>query len=136
MPWKCIILFSCHDLVESVQHVTKIIHWKRSASSRSSSSRNPLATASKDDADDSGSDFVKEFCLISGSHSSTLDRLYAWERKLYDEVKVLIQTTLTYLICLKFGGHVGFVNLTFKFIGGFHCYKLIVLFATNERNVC
>nr|KJB18187.1 hypothetical protein B456_003G038100 [Gossypium raimondii] len=72
---------------EPVLHVTKVIHWKRSASSRSSSSRNPLATASKDDADDSGSDFVEEFCMISGSHSSTLDRLYAWERKLYDEVK-------------------------------------------------
>lgn len=27
--------------------------------------------------------------MIAGSHSSTLDRLYAWERKLYDEVKVL-----------------------------------------------
>ncbi|XP_022740672.1 nitrate regulatory gene2 protein [Durio zibethinus] len=72
---------------EPVQHVTKVIHWKRSASSRSSSSRNPLASASKDNADDSGSDFIEEFCMIAGSHSSTLDRLYAWERKLYDEVK-------------------------------------------------
>ncbi|OMO56030.1 hypothetical protein CCACVL1_26801 [Corchorus capsularis] len=72
---------------EPVNHVTKVITWKRSASSRSSSSRNPLATASKDDADDSGSDFIEEFCMIAGSHSSTLDRLYAWERKLYDEVK-------------------------------------------------
>lgn len=27
--------------------------------------------------------------MIAGSHSSTLDRLYAWERKLCDEVKVL-----------------------------------------------
>ena len=26
--------------------------------------------------------------MAAGSHSSTLDRLYAWERKLYDEVKV------------------------------------------------
>jgi hypothetical protein len=26
--------------------------------------------------------------MISGSHASTLDRLYAWERKLYEEVKV------------------------------------------------
>lgn len=41
----------------------------------------------KDD-DDSGSEYIDEFCMISGSHSSTLDRLYAWERKLYDEVKV------------------------------------------------
>lgn len=57
-------------------------------SSRSSSSRNALAAASKDDGNDSGSDFVEEFCMIAGSHSSTLDRLYAWERKLCDEVKV------------------------------------------------
>lgn len=73
----------------SDQHATKIITWKRTTSSRSSSSRNPLATM-KDDSDDSGSDFIEEFCMISGSHSSTLDRLYAWERKLYDEVKVLL----------------------------------------------
>lgn len=72
---------------EPSQNVTKVITWKRTPSSRSSSSRNPLATASKEDADDSGSDFVEEFCMIAGSHSSTLDRLYAWERKLYDEVK-------------------------------------------------
>lgn len=69
------------------QSVPKIIVWNRSTSSESSSSRNPLATASKDDADDSGSECVEDFCMISGSHSSTLDRLYAWERKLYDEVK-------------------------------------------------
>ncbi|XP_057786064.1 protein ALTERED PHOSPHATE STARVATION RESPONSE 1-like [Salvia miltiorrhiza] len=66
------------------QIVTKVITWKRTTSSKSSSSRNPLAM--KDD-DDSGSEYIDEFCMISGSHSSTLDRLYAWERKLYDEVK-------------------------------------------------
>lgn len=71
------------------EHVTKVITWKRTTSSRSSSSRNPLNAVSKDD-DDSGSDFMEEFCMIAGSHSSTLDRLYAWERKLYDEVKVCI----------------------------------------------
>ncbi|XP_027921326.1 nitrate regulatory gene2 protein-like [Vigna unguiculata] len=65
----------------------KIISWKRTASSRSSSSRNALAAKTKEDVDDSGSDFVEEVCMIAGSHSSTLDRLYAWERKLYDEVK-------------------------------------------------
>ncbi|KAI4382064.1 hypothetical protein MLD38_008072 [Melastoma candidum] len=65
----------------------KLILWKRSCSSRSSSSRNPLTTGPKDDASDSGSDFVDEACMISGSHSSTLERLFAWERKLYDEVK-------------------------------------------------
>ncbi|GAB4847303.1 hypothetical protein Ancab_026347 [Ancistrocladus abbreviatus] len=76
-----------HASLEPLQHVTKFITWKRSMSSLSSSSRNPLAATSKDDADDSGSDFIEDFCMISGSHSSTLDRLYAWERKLYDEVK-------------------------------------------------
>ncbi|KAK1592538.1 hypothetical protein Q3G72_026524 [Acer saccharum] len=70
---------------DPVQQATKVITWKRTTSSRSSSSRNPLVT--KDDASDSGSDFVEEFCMIAGSHSSTLERLYAWELKLYDEVK-------------------------------------------------
>lgn len=80
-------LYTCTD---REQHVTKVITWKRTTSSRSSSSRNPLTTGSKDDNDDSGSDFMEEFCMISGSHSSTLDRLYAWERKLYDEIKVCL----------------------------------------------
>ncbi|KAK6150437.1 hypothetical protein DH2020_015369 [Rehmannia glutinosa] len=71
--------------VSNDQLVTKVITWKRTTSSKSSSSRNPLAT--KDDNSDSGSDFIEEFCMISGSHSSTLERMYAWERKLYDEVK-------------------------------------------------
>ncbi|RZC85170.1 hypothetical protein C5167_007781 [Papaver somniferum] len=70
-----------------IQNTTKVITWNRSTSSQSSSSRNPLASASKDDMDDSGSDFLEEFNMIAGSHSSTLDRLYAWERKLFDEVK-------------------------------------------------
>ncbi|XP_022929313.1 nitrate regulatory gene2 protein-like [Cucurbita moschata] len=72
-------------LLSHEPHKKKVITWKRSTWSRSSSSQSPLAA--KDDVDDSGSEFVEEFCMISGSHSSTLDRLYAWERKLYDEVK-------------------------------------------------
>ncbi|KAK6923739.1 protein of unknown function DUF632 [Dillenia turbinata] len=72
---------------ETPHHVTKVITWNRSTSSQSSSSKNPLTAASKDDVDDSGSEFLEEFCMIAGSHSSTLDRLYAWERKLFDEVK-------------------------------------------------
>ncbi|KAJ7956849.1 BZIP transcription factor, putative (DUF630 and DUF632) [Quillaja saponaria] len=72
---------------EPSQHATEVITWKRTASSQSSSSRNALAATSKEDIDDSGSDFIEEFCMIAGSHSSTLDRMYAWERKLYDEVK-------------------------------------------------
>ncbi|XP_072977240.1 uncharacterized protein [Typha angustifolia] len=69
------------------QPVAKVITWNRSVSSQSSSSRNPLILTSKDDISESCSDFVEDFCMISGSHSSTLDRLYAWERKLHDELK-------------------------------------------------
>jgi len=58
-------------------------------SSRSSSSRNPLGPNSKDDIEDLTNNLFDSLCMISGSHASTLDRLYAWERKLYDEVKVL-----------------------------------------------
>ncbi|KAF8113742.1 hypothetical protein N665_0046s0088 [Sinapis alba] len=36
---------------------------------------------------ESSSEFSEESCMLSGSHQSTLDRLYAWEKKLYDEVK-------------------------------------------------
>ncbi|XP_044460711.1 protein ALTERED PHOSPHATE STARVATION RESPONSE 1-like [Mangifera indica] len=72
---------------EPVKQVTKVITWKRTTSSRSSSSRNPLNTGAKDDMSDSGSDFFEDFCMIAGSHASSLDRLYAWEKKLYDEVK-------------------------------------------------
>ncbi|KAJ0988387.1 hypothetical protein J5N97_006743 [Dioscorea zingiberensis] len=72
---------------EYAQHGTKVVTWNRSISSRSSSSKNPLTAALKDDHSEKGSDFIEEFSMISGSHSSTLDRLYAWERKLWDEVK-------------------------------------------------
>ncbi|KAK9166755.1 hypothetical protein Scep_001946 [Stephania cephalantha] len=71
------------------QQITRVT-WSRSISSQSSSSKNLLASASKGDVDDSGSDFVEEYSMITGSHSSTLDRIFAWERKLYDEVKVLV----------------------------------------------
>lgn len=61
----------------------------RSASSRSSSSRFLInSSSSKDEDDESSSDFSEETCMFSGSHQSTLDRLYAWEKKLYEEVKV------------------------------------------------
>jgi hypothetical protein len=68
----------------------KYITWHRTTSSRSSSSRNPLGANSKDDIDELNDNLFDNFCMISGSHASTLDRLYAWERKLFDEVKVLL----------------------------------------------
>ncbi|KAI7728405.1 hypothetical protein M8C21_009489 [Ambrosia artemisiifolia] len=65
------------------QQTTKLITWKRSMSKNSSLLCLPGPTST----DDNENNFVEEFCMIAGSHSSTLDRLYAWERKLYDEVK-------------------------------------------------
>uniref|UniRef100_A0A5B6ZZN6 DUF632 domain-containing protein n=1 Tax=Davidia involucrata TaxID=16924 RepID=A0A5B6ZZN6_DAVIN len=84
--------FSCGEdrsLVqeEPVQTTVKYLTWHRTTSSRSSSSRNPLGANSKDEIEDLTSNLFDNFCMISGSHASTLDRLYAWERKLYDEVK-------------------------------------------------
>ncbi|KAK3009748.1 hypothetical protein RJ639_014448 [Escallonia herrerae] len=60
----------------------------RSASSRSSSSRF-LAniSTSRDEGYESSSDFSEESCMFSGSHQSTLEKLYAWEKKLYQEVR-------------------------------------------------
>ncbi|KAI9100902.1 hypothetical protein K1719_024026 [Acacia pycnantha] len=72
---------------EPAQNSVKYLTWHRTASSRSSSSRNPLGANSKDDMEEVTSNLFDNFCMNSGSHASTLDRLYAWERKLYDEVK-------------------------------------------------
>ena len=84
------LFYSIVSTAESEQHVTKVITWNRSLSSRSASSKSPFISAQKeeDDPPDSCTDFVEEFCMISGSHASSLDRLYAWERKIYDELKV------------------------------------------------
>ncbi|KAI4308297.1 hypothetical protein L6164_031386 [Bauhinia variegata] len=84
--------FSCGDDPSQIpeeppQNSVKYITWHRTTSSRSSSSRNPLGANSRDDLEDPTSNLFDNFCMISGSHASTLDRLYAWERKLYDEVK-------------------------------------------------
>ncbi|KAL2524640.1 hypothetical protein Adt_09694 [Abeliophyllum distichum] len=60
----------------------------RSASSRSSSSRFLVKSSTpRDEGLESSSDFFDESCMCSGSHQSTLDRLYAWEKKLYQEVR-------------------------------------------------
>ncbi|KAJ6717172.1 hypothetical protein OIU74_009654 [Salix koriyanagi] len=72
---------------EPAQKDVKYLTWHRTTSSRSSSSRTPLGLNSKHDSDDLAGNLFDNFCMISGSHASTLDRLYAWERKLYDEVK-------------------------------------------------
>ncbi|KAG4970136.1 hypothetical protein AAZX31_13G082500 [Glycine max] len=60
----------------------------RSASSHSSSSRFLMNSSNSRDEDYEGTnDPSEEHCLFSVSHQSTLDRLYEWEKKLYEEVK-------------------------------------------------
>lgn len=82
---------------ETAHHVSNVVTWKRSVSSLSSSSKSRLTTSMiQDDVDDSNNDFVEEFAMVSGSHSSTLDRLHAWERKLYDEIKASENVRKTY----------------------------------------
>lgn len=66
----------------------KYLTWGRTVSSRSASSRNLLGVNSVDDGEDVANNLFDNFCMVSGSHASTLDRLYVWEKKLYDEVKV------------------------------------------------
>ncbi|PKA58511.1 hypothetical protein AXF42_Ash008798 [Apostasia shenzhenica] len=65
----------------------KYLPWHGSMSSRSSPSRIPLGAVSNDEPEQLSSNLFDSMCMNSGSHASTLDRLYAWERKLYDEVK-------------------------------------------------
>nr|GMD12818.1 nitrate regulatory gene2 protein [Ipomoea batatas] len=71
---------------EPPQTSPKYLTWHRT-SSISSSSRNLLGVNSTDNIDDSSTNLFDNFCMNSGSHASTLDRLHAWEKKLYDEVK-------------------------------------------------
>ncbi|WVZ12016.1 hypothetical protein V8G54_016546, partial [Vigna mungo] len=60
----------------------------RSASLRTSSSRILVNSSDTTDEDFEGTDDPsEEDCLFSVSHQSTLDRLYAWEKKLYEEVR-------------------------------------------------
>ncbi|KAK4760170.1 hypothetical protein SAY87_023301 [Trapa incisa] len=70
----------------------------RSGSSRSSSSRFLVSSfsVSKEDGYESSSDFSEESSMFSCSHQSTLDRLYAWEKKLYEEVRAGERVRIAY----------------------------------------
>lgn len=59
----------------------------RSASLRSSTSRFVVNSSNTRDEGYEGTDDPPEE-HFSVSHQSTLDRLYAWEKKLYEEVRV------------------------------------------------
>jgi hypothetical protein len=78
------------------ENSSKIIHaitWHWSSSSVSSSYRSELGASSNSlswtDKSETKSDIFEDYGgMKSGSHSQTLGRLYAWEKKLYEEVKV------------------------------------------------
>lgn len=65
--------------------------------SRDNVASKSLELNSRDNVERMNRNLFDNFCMASGSHASTLDRLYAWERKLYDEVKVLVSSYLVVL---------------------------------------
>ncbi|KAI3746547.1 hypothetical protein L6452_08981 [Arctium lappa] len=72
---------------EPAQNDTKYLTWHRATSSRASSFRHDPSANNRENPEDLSSNLFDNFCMNAGSHASTLDRLYAWEKKLYDEVK-------------------------------------------------
>ncbi|XP_071930461.1 uncharacterized protein [Coffea arabica] len=93
--------FSCGEDPSQVQEEppqtdVKYLTWHRTTSSRSSSSRNLPGANSIDDIEDLTKSLLDSLSMISGSHASTIDRLYAWEKKLYDEVKASEQIRRKY----------------------------------------
>ncbi|KAK9078914.1 hypothetical protein SSX86_002973 [Deinandra increscens subsp. villosa] len=59
----------------------------RSASSSRSNSSRFLVNSSREEGYTSSSDQSDESCMFHNNHQTTLDKLYAWEKKLYQEVK-------------------------------------------------
>ncbi|XP_078174051.1 protein ALTERED PHOSPHATE STARVATION RESPONSE 1-like [Carex rostrata] len=88
-------LSAIEEAKESQSKVMKIT-WHRSPSSLSSSSYRSHNSSWTDS--NSQSDIFEEYGMgmTSGSHSQTLGRLYAWEKKLYDEVKAGDKTRQAY----------------------------------------
>ncbi|GLT43250.1 hypothetical protein SLA2020_172140 [Shorea laevis] len=83
--------FSCGEYPSQVkeeppQTSVKYLTWHRTTSS--SSAGNSMGLNVKDDVEGLTNNLFNDICMISSGHASTLDRLYAWERKLYDEVKI------------------------------------------------
>ena len=98
-------------LCVNAEHSAKVLNaitWHRSTSSRSPLSKSDFASSSKYPIDVSNSDFVEDCSMISGSHASTLDRLLAWEKKLYEEVKVQFWLE----ICFLFRSKIVYFDLT------------------------
>ncbi|KAF8410376.1 hypothetical protein HHK36_002904 [Tetracentron sinense] len=78
------------EIKENSTKLIQAITWHRSTSSQSSSCKSFLASSSKSSSTwtEFKNDLFDDYGgMESGSHSLTLGRLYAWEKKLYEEVK-------------------------------------------------
>ena len=76
---------------ENSTKLIQAIAWHRSTSSKPSSCKSLVASSSKGSSTwtEYKNDLFDDYGgMDSGSHSLTLGRLYAWEKKLYEEVKV------------------------------------------------
>ncbi|KGN61947.1 protein ALTERED PHOSPHATE STARVATION RESPONSE 1 [Cucumis sativus] len=78
------------EIKENSTKLIQAITWHRSVSGKPSSCKSLVASSSK--GSPAWTEFKNELfddydVMDSGSHSSTLGRLYAWEKKLYEEVK-------------------------------------------------
>lgn len=77
---------------ENSNKLIRSITWSRSPLSRSSSCKSLASCSSRSSSTwtELKTDIFDDYGgMESGSHSLTLGRLYAWEKKLYEEVKVL-----------------------------------------------
>ncbi|XP_038997599.1 protein ROLLING AND ERECT LEAF 2-like [Hibiscus syriacus] len=87
------------ELKESSNKLIRSITWSRSPLSRSSSCKSLVSCSSRSSSTwtELKTDMFHDYGgMESGSHSLTLGRLYAWEKKLYEEVKAADQTRKTY----------------------------------------
>ncbi|XVF59842.1 hypothetical protein PTKIN_Ptkin07bG0308000 [Pterospermum kingtungense] len=87
------------ELKESSNKLIRSITWSRSPLSRSSSCKSLVSSSSRSSSTwtEIKTDLFDDYGgMESGSHSLTLGRLYAWEKKLYEEVKAADQIRKTY----------------------------------------
>lgn len=88
LSWSLIMFSAAEKSAKLIQDITL-----RSSSSRSSSCKSLAVSNSKNSSPwtEFKNDLFDDYGgMDSGSHSLTLGRLYAWEKKLYEEVKVNI----------------------------------------------
>lgn len=88
---KKVIIQISNFLAENSTKLVQAITWHRSTLSKPPLCKSLVASSSKGSSAwvEYKNDLFDEYGgMESGSHSLTLGRLYAWEKKLYEEVKV------------------------------------------------